>query len=167
MNSIDSATHEQPSWQHLLVQHAAPTWVPNAVADAFVAAHGRKLGLPLTVSDLRIDTQQRRIELSAPKGRLTPPDDLAHCIGSLLRVAIDYPHVARHVFQQGALLWRAYREASLLEPNSEFEAQMVQETIHTLSADAFLPPDVALSVTTLHQLVDALHDAIRDMRAKN
>lgn len=163
---------EQTAWATLLSNGTTPRWVPSAVARAIAEAHDADRPAYALPSNVRIDEAGERIVRAGQADQVdrevapSPPEDLAATCGELLSLAILNPSSARHVFQQTALLWRAYREARQLPVESEFERSMVRAIAASLCArhperwmKRLLRAVERGRIDTLHVWIDALYEA--------
>ena len=156
-------------WPVLLRAGGTPRWVPPVVGRAIAGAHAAGGPACAVPAGIRIDQAERRVELPEPTdgaGARSLAADLAATCADLLSLALQHPDVARHVFQQTALLWRAYREARELPVRGEFEAELVQAVAAQLYARHPEPWLMRLvrdaergRIDTLHVWIDALNEA--------
>lgn len=155
-------------WDTLLKDGRTPRWVPSAVARVIAEAHAADRSAYALPRFVQVDEtgQDVAVRRAADNGeKLDFTKDLAWTLCELFSLAIQYPSSARHVFQQTALLWRAYREARDLSVHSDFEQSMVQAVASLLYSRhperwlKRLVRDVERGrIDTLHVWIDSIYE---------
>lgn len=157
-------------WSTYLRRGEAPRWLPARVAEGFASAHAAGRAYGGSPSTLRID-EEAMAPIEGELGRdECPPTDLVRCLRELLELAAGHPKISRHVFQQTALLWRAYMENVGLSPRSAFESGLVGDIVSSIDLQS--DPGSTLvhrlkqlasqgKLPTLHDLIDHVYFAIR------